>query len=39
MGEVKAVLDIDSTELARFKEVDREQLEKMCKLLQRHLYS
>lgn len=39
MGEVKAVLDIDSTELARFKEVDREQLEKMCKLLQQHLYS
>jgi L-methionine (R)-S-oxide reductase len=38
MGEVKAVFDIDSTELARFTKVEREQLEKICKLLQRHLY-
>jgi GAF domain-containing protein len=32
-GEVKAVLDIDSKELATFDEVDKKWLEKICALL------
>ena len=34
-GEVVAVLDIDSRELATFDDIDRQYLEKICKLLTR----
>jgi L-methionine (R)-S-oxide reductase len=38
-GEVRAVLDIDAVEPARFTAIDKEQLEHICELLQRHIYS
>lgn len=34
-GEVVAVLDVDSSELNDFSEVDRVELERICKLLER----
>jgi len=37
-GEVVGVLDIDSTELATFDDIDREYLEQVCQLLTRNLY-
>ncbi|HOY47858.1 MAG TPA: GAF domain-containing protein [Flavobacteriales bacterium] len=38
-GVVCAVLDIDSSELADFSEVDQAGLEILCKMLGEHLYS
>ena len=37
-GEPVGVLDIDSTSLAAFDDVDRQNLERICQLLTRHLY-
>ena len=37
-GEVVGVLDIDSTELATFDEVDKEQLEALAAIVARQLY-
>ena len=37
-GESVGVLDIDSTSLAAFDDVDRQNLERICQLLTRHLY-
>ena len=37
-GEPVGVLDVDSTSLAAFDDVDRQNLERICQLLTRHLY-
>lgn len=37
-SEVVAVLDIDSTELATFDDIDRHYLEQLCQLLTENLY-
>ena len=37
-GEVAGVLDIDSTELATFDEVDKEWLERLCAVVSHNLY-
>ena len=37
-GEPVGVLDVDSTSLAAFDDVDRQNLELICQLLTRHLY-
>jgi GAF domain-containing protein len=37
-GEPVGVLDIDSTSLTAFDDVDRQNLERICQLLTRHLY-
>ena len=37
-GEPVGVLDIDSTSLAAFDDVDRQNLERICQLPTRHLY-
>ena len=37
-GEPVGVLDIDSTSLAAFDDVDRQNLERICQLLTLHLY-
>ena len=37
-GEVVAVLDIDSKELATFDDIDRQYLEKACRLLSESIY-
>ena len=38
-SEVVGVLDIDSTELATFDDIDRQYLEQLCQLLTNNLYS
>lgn len=37
-GEPVGVLDVDSTSLAAFDDVDRQNLERICQLLTRYLY-
>ena len=37
-SEVVGVLDIDSTDLATFDDIDRENLEQLCQLLTKNLY-
>ena len=37
-GEVKAVLDIDSSELNTFDEIDQKYLEQMCAILSKSIY-
>ncbi len=37
-GEPVGVLDVDSTSLAAFDDIDRQNLERICQLLTRHLY-